>query len=86
MSNTATRTLPDYVFIQGDWVIGIVEEVDEVTGEASSLKTVCSSFNNLNDRADKLSGPTDPQLNGVWRCKFIISLACVPTCGRLLSV
>ena len=48
-------------------MIGIVEETDDETGEVLSLKTVCSSINN---HAAELSGPTDTQLTGAWKCEL----------------
>lgn len=54
---------------QGSWEIGIIQEVDEATGDVTDIKSVCTS---LGFAAEGLSGPTDVQLDGVWECKYSI--------------
>lgn len=53
--------------VQGSWEIGIVEEVDDATGDVTELNSVCTSEG---FQAEDVSGPTDVQLEGAWQCEY----------------
>lgn len=66
--------------VQGSWEIGIVEEVDEASGDVTEISTDCTSEG---FQAEDVSGPTDPQLEDVWQCKYSqsVSLQTVRCCS-----
>ncbi|CAN0278580.1 unnamed protein product [Ectocarpus fasciculatus] len=62
-----------YVSTTGSWEIGIVDEVDESTGDVSSLSPVCTSEGEgllAADLPEGDNGPTSSELDGTWECTF----------------
>ncbi|CAM9382286.1 unnamed protein product [Scytosiphon promiscuus] len=59
-----------YVSDEGSWEIGMIEEVDEATGEATEVSMVCTTEPLQANAVALDGGPTSSQLDDAWQCTY----------------